>query len=83
MALRTFVDDSGVEWTIWDTVRSTDAPVRETLQGGWLTFESTTGEKRRLAPVPLYWAKAPDDEIGRLLEKAKPVTLARGMDAIE
>ena len=25
------------------------------LQNGWLCFESATGEKRRLAPIPAGW----------------------------
>ena len=84
MALRNFTDSHGVEWTVWDTVRTTDAPVRETLTEGWLTFEApATGEKRRLAPVPLYWANAPDDEMERLLAKAKVATAPRGVDAVE
>jgi len=67
---RTFTDATGVEWEVWDVFPSTD--VRHTLQGGWLTFQSAT-EKRRLAPVPLYWINADDAELGRLLRAAKPV----------
>lgn len=74
MALRTFTDSSGVSWTVWDTIRSTDAPVTSTLAGGWLTFESERGEKRRLAPIPLYWANAPEGDLHQLLERARPVT---------
>ncbi|HKG95958.1 MAG TPA: hypothetical protein VKA84_28860 [Gemmatimonadaceae bacterium] len=80
--MRTFTDSAGTSWTVWDTVRTTDAPVRETLQGGWLTFQSASGSKRRLAPVPLYWAKAPEAELEQLLARAKPVTSSTGMDAI-
>jgi hypothetical protein len=67
---RTFTDAAGVEWEVWDVFPSTD--VRHTLQGGWLTFQSPT-EKRRLAPVPLYWVNADDGELRRLLQTAKPV----------
>jgi hypothetical protein len=81
VALRTFTDSSGITWTVWDTVRTSDNPVRETLAGGWLTFESPN-EKRRLAPVPFYWAKAPDGELEQLLARAKPVTAPRGASAV-
>lgn len=70
MSYRTFTDANGVEWQAWDVFPNTD--VRHTLQGGWLTFQSA-GEKRRLAPVPLYWVSADDDELRRLLGNAKPV----------
>jgi hypothetical protein len=69
MSYRTFQDASGEEWQVWDVFPSTD--VRNTLQGGWLTFQSAE-EKRRLAPVPLYWVSADDAELRRLLESAKP-----------
>ena len=68
MSYRTFVDDNGEEWQVWDVFPSTD--VRRTLVGGWLTFQSER-EKRRLAPVPLYWVSADDAELCRLLASAK------------
>jgi hypothetical protein len=71
MSYRTFTDSRGIEWQVWDVFPSTD--VRHTLQGGWLTFQSAQ-EKRRLAPVPLYWMSANDLELARLLDAAKPVT---------
>ena len=70
MSYRTFTDSHGVEWQAWDVFPSTD--VRHTLQGGWLTFQAGR-EKRRLAPVPLYWVNADVEELCRLLETAKPV----------
>ena len=48
MSYRTFQDANGEEWQAWDVFPSTD--VRNTLQGGWLTFQSAT-EKRRLASM--------------------------------
>jgi hypothetical protein len=71
MSYRAFTDTRGIEWEVWDVFPSSD--VRNTLQGGWLTFQSAH-EKRRLAPVPLYWVSADDAELGRLLDAAKPVT---------
>ena len=77
MAHRTFRDRNGVEWQVWDVI--TDTFVGATLDGGWLTF--LAGEdKRRLAPVPLYWVSAPDSDLIGLLETAKPVAV-RGTSA--
>jgi hypothetical protein len=70
MGHRTFEDAQGVEWQVWDTIPS--KLVSTTLEGGWLTFLSTE-EKRRLSPIPLYWASADDAELRRLLGQAKPV----------
>jgi hypothetical protein len=78
MSYRTFQDASGEEWQAWDVFPSTD--VRHTLQGGWLTFQSAT-EKRRLAPVPLYWVSADEAELRRLLESAKPAPERTGARA--
>ena len=36
------------------------------MSGGWLTFESRDGERRRLAPIPAIpggWEHAPDDQL--------------------
>ena len=55
---------------MWDVMPTTTVGV--TLDGGWLTF--LAGEdKRRLAPVPLYWLNASEAELAGLLETAKPV----------
>lgn len=70
MAYRSFTDREGTEWEVWDVVPS--STVRHTLSGGWLTFESTH-EKRRLAPVPLYWVSADDAELERLMRSASVV----------
>ena len=70
MAYRTFTDHDGTAWQVWDTVPGKQ--VRHSLAGGWLTFESEL-EKRRLAPIPLYWVKAPDEELERMLGTAKVV----------
>jgi len=78
MSYKTIHDSSGEEWQVWDVFPSTD--VRHTLQGGWLTFQSAR-EKRRLAPVPLYWTSADDAELLRLLAQAKPVADKTGVRA--
>ena len=77
MALRSFTDQRGVDWQVWDTLP--EKLVSNTLEGGWLTFQSGD-EKRRLAPIPLYWATAPEDQLRELLARARPVgppTVAR------
>ena len=72
MAHRTFRDRNGLEWQVWDVIPSKF--VGATLDGGWLTF--LAGEdKRRLAPVPLYWLSASEAELVTLLESAKAVNL--------
>jgi hypothetical protein len=69
--LRGFTDATGVAWTVLriepEPVSPTLERLRETLPGAaqerrrpWLLFESRTGERRRLAPVPQEW-----DEPGR------------------
>ena len=70
MAYRNFTDRDGTQWQVWDTVPGKQ--VRHSLAGGWLTFECEA-EKRRLAPIPFYWVKAPDDELERMLHDAKVV----------
>ena len=70
MPLRKFHDARGVAWQAWDTLP--EKIVSNTLEGGWLTFQCE-GEKRRLAPIPLYWANASDEELRALLERARPV----------
>ena len=74
MSYRTFTDSTGTEWQVWDIVPG--KRVRHTLAEGWLTFESAT-EKRRLAPIPLYWVSADDAELERMLKKAAPVPQRR------
>jgi hypothetical protein len=60
---RGFNDPDGVEWKVWEVRPSSidqaasklGGRVAPDLQNGWLCFESETGEKRRLAPVPAGW----------------------------
>ena len=46
-------------------------PVAAEFTYGWLCFE-TTGEKRRLAPVPEGWDRADDETIEQWCCVAKP-----------
>lgn len=60
---------------MWDVIPSKF--VGATLDGGWLTFLAGD-DKRRLAPVPLYWLSASEAELGTLLDSAKAVNLRGG-----
>jgi hypothetical protein len=42
---------------------------------GWLCFESSAGEKRRLYPVPENWDELGDDQLWNLSRKAREVTV--------
>ena len=53
--------------------RDARAPVAAEFTYGWLCFE-TTGEKRRLAPVPEGWDRADDETIEQWCCVAKPAT---------
>ncbi len=75
MGIRNFRDSHGVLWQAWDTLP--EKIVSNTLEGGWLTFQRE-GEKRRLAPIPLYWANASEEELRALLARAKPVVPVGG-----
>jgi hypothetical protein len=77
MALREFVDKSGIAWNVWDITPESMHPVtvREFFLGeyqeGWLAFESAN-ERRRLANWPKNWATLSDEELEALCERAKP-----------
>jgi len=76
---RSFTDAVGVEWA----VREIGAPkMTQTLaklleqdrrRGGWLVFESSEGEKRRLAPYPPDWRTCSTFELERWCMKATRV----------
>jgi hypothetical protein len=76
---RSFTDAVGVEWT----VREIGAPkMTQTLaklleqdrrRGGWLVFESSDGEKRRLSPYPPDWRTCTNFELERWCMKATRV----------
>jgi hypothetical protein len=71
---RTFADSSGVRWTVLrvepEVVSPTLERLRETLSSRqlerrrpWLLFESKTGERRRLAPVPDEWNQPGSEQL--------------------
>jgi hypothetical protein len=75
---RTFVDTVGVEWTVREVVATMTPTLARLLEhdrrrGGWLVFESTDGEKRRLAPYPPDWRNLSKFEIERWCMRATRV----------
>jgi hypothetical protein len=47
-------------------------PLGDQWTHGWLAFE-TKGEKRRLAPIPVDWESATDEELTALLQRAERI----------
>ena len=75
MAVRDFVDESGIKWRVWPVLRSSIHPktAAEDYLGdygdGWLCFEAGH-ERRRLARYPDDWDKMTDQDLCKLLSKA-------------
>lgn len=69
MAVRDFIDATGVPWRVWETRPTTDAIARPGYEAGWLTFESPA-QLRRLAPIPAQWEQVPDEQLERLCRRA-------------
>lgn len=99
MAHRTFRDELGREWDVWEVVptaverrmakpasrppvaerrkvQETRVVVPDTLQRGWLAFQSGK-ERRRLAPIPPDWEELTGSELIDLLNQADRRTRAR------
>jgi hypothetical protein len=99
MAHRTFRDELGREWDVWEVVptaverRMAKAPLRatpierrrvqetrvlvpESLQKGWLAFQSGN-ERRRLSPIPRDWEDMTASELIELLNHADRRTRTR------
>ena len=72
--MREFRDDNGAEWVVFLTARSVARAqhLPEEYREGWLVFESASGEKRRLAPVPSNWDTLSDRDLSRLCARAAP-----------
>ena len=80
MPHRTFVDDAGVEWTVWDvhpTIRERLPRVTEHLRDGWLALQGSETDRRRIAPIPDGWQEWSDDQLRALLvlAESRPPTL--------
>jgi hypothetical protein len=75
MAVRDFVDASGMNWKVWPVTPEALQPktAAEDYLGdygeGWLCFESPH-ERRRLARYPSNWDSLTDPELCALLERA-------------
>jgi hypothetical protein len=76
---RTFTDSVGVEWTVREiaTPEFTGTLARilehDRRLGGWLVFDASDGEKRRLAPYPPDWRTMSEFEIERWCMRAAKV----------
>jgi hypothetical protein len=76
---RAFTDSVGVNWTVREigspTLTQTLAKVLKTdrRRSGWLVFESSEGDKRRLAPYPPDWRTVSMFELERWCMKATRV----------
>jgi hypothetical protein len=83
MAVRDFVDVSGVSWRVWPVTPESLQPktAAEDYLGdygeGWLCFESGS-ERRRLARYPTDWENLPDAELAALLSAAAIVPARKG-----
>jgi len=92
MAHRTFHDESGREWDVWEVVptaverrmskvskraaaverrkvQEVRVVVPDSLQRGWLAFQSGS-ERRRLAPIPGNWEAMTAQQLVGLLGRA-------------
>jgi hypothetical protein len=74
---RVFVDAEETRWEVRE-VRSHELPERlakllgdkDRRRSGWLVFESSTGEKRRLSPFPPDWTTVTAFELERWCMRA-------------
>ena len=75
--MRVLLDSTGVRWMIFEVKGPSGSDERasylpEEYREGWLCFESSTS-KRRLAPIPPRWREFGDEELERMLMRARPV----------
>lgn len=78
MAVRDFVDASGVRWRVWPVVPEALQPKTAAedylgeYESGWLCFESVA-ERRRLPEFPDDWESLSEAELRALLHVAAVV----------
>jgi hypothetical protein len=74
VAVRSFQDPEGREWSVWDVIpsRKSDLFLPATMADGWLCFEAAH-EKRRLHPVSMEWEAMDEAALWGLCERADPV----------
>lgn len=74
--MRSIIDNSGIEWTIFEVKRPTDdarwSYLPDEYGDGWLCFESHIS-KRRLTPIPAGWRELNDNALLHKLREAQPV----------
>lgn len=74
MAVRSFRDSDGREWSVWSVVpsRKSDLFLPDSMADGWLCFECGS-EKRRLHPVADEWELLSEEQLVALCLTAAPV----------
>jgi hypothetical protein len=76
---RSFVDTVGLQWTVREIASPSLSGAMAKLlaserrKGGWLVFESSDGEKRRLTPYPPDWRTMSSFEVERWCMRATRV----------
>ena len=80
-SMRVLLDSTGVRWMVFEVKRPAGSGERasylpEEFGDGWLCFESSTS-KRRLTPIPPRWREYGDEELERMLGRARPVIRTR------
>lgn len=91
MASREFTDPDGVQWTVWRVIPGEMSTrfrrvsgITEERRTPWLVFQSSTGEKRRLAVVPGDWETCDAETLtGHVLRAVKvpPAPARRSKDS--
>jgi hypothetical protein len=97
MAVRSVLDESGVEWQVWEVrpspvvrqtppagtpqVGSTRPSLAPRLEDGWLTFQAPAGERRRIVPIPTGWEGQNGVGLRRLLQRADVQPRTHRLDA--
>ena len=78
--LRRFLDEHDVQWAAWEVEIAYIAENAARLQylapelaAGWVAFESESGERRRLAPIPEGWYESGPSGLLGLLQRAELV----------
>jgi hypothetical protein len=88
--LRSLRDLDGVTWRVWAVLPVSLEPHRifdpatgrerlplpPELAAGWLAFESATGERRRVGPLPHGWEDLGDADLLHVLGRATAVARA-------
>src|SRR5215212_7124239 len=88
MALRSFDDRNGEGWQVWRVTPASSVLERSSwMEGefrqGWLCFESlSTGERRRLAPVPENWETLPTERLELMCRVASPARRTTPVEGI-